>query len=165
MVLYDLPNITGFLILDSLISGEMLIFKDALKHLILPMIPLTFYPTGIVARMTRSALLEIMNEDYITAGKSYGISESFILWGYGMKNAIAPTTTVATLAIGYTLINTFLVESIYSWPGIGRYVYYSIESMDYPAIMGVTIFSAIIYVFLNIVADVIIALDPRIRIL
>lgn len=164
MILYQLPDITGFFTLDCLLAGEWNIFKDALIHMILPTIPLTFYPTGIVARMTRSALLEIMNEDYITAEKSYGISERFIIWNYGLKNSIAPTTTVATLAIGYTLINTFLVESIYAWPGIGRYVYNAIESLDYPAIMGVTIFSAIVYLILNLVADIIIALDPRIRI-
>lgn len=162
-VFYDLPNITNFLLVDCLLTGNFLIFKDALLHMILPIIPLTFYPTGIVARMTRSALLEIMNEDYITAGKSYGISEHFVLWGYGLKNSLGPTTTVAALALGYTLINTFLVESIYNWPGIGKYVYKAVETLDYPAIMGVTIFSATIYLLLNLIADLIIALDPRIR--
>lgn len=163
-IFYEIPDITGLLLVDSLITGNLVIFKDALWHLILPVIPMTFYPAGLVARMTRSALLEILNEDYITAEKSYGISERFILWVYAFKNSLGPTVTVVTLGLGYTIVNTFLIESIFSWPGIGRYVANAVTNLDYPAIMGVTIFSAIVYLILNLIADLIIALDPRIRI-
>lgn len=162
-IFYELPHITGLLLFDSLITGNFVIFKDALWHLILPVVPMAFYPAGLVARMTRSALLEILNEDYIIAAKSYGISEKFILWVYAFKNSLGPTVTVVTLGIGYTIVNTFLIESIFSWPGIGRYVANAVTNLDYPAIMGVTIFSAIVYLILNLIADLIIALDPRIR--
>jgi peptide/nickel transport system permease protein len=160
---YNIPNITGMLIFDSLITGNWVVFGDALKHIILPAIPIALYPIGLVSRMTRSALLEILNEDYITAEKSYGLSDKLILWVYALKNSLGPTATVVTLSIGYTLMNTFLVESIFNWPGIGKYVAQSVVSMDFPAIMGVTIFSAICYMILNLIADLIIALDPRVR--
>jgi len=163
-ILYELPQITGFLLLDSLISGKFLIFRNALSHIILPIIPVALYPIGMVARLTRSSLLEILGEDYITAEKSYGIRERFILWVYALKNTMGATVTVVTLSIGYALVNTFLVESIFNWPGIGKYVADAILSMDYPAIMGVTLLSAIIYSVLNLIADLIIASDPRIRI-
>lgn len=160
---YEIPHITGMLIFDSLITGNWVIFADAVKHIILPAIPIALYPIGLVSRMTRSALLEILNEDYITAERSYGLSERLILWVYALKNSLGPTATVVTLSVGYTLMNTFLVESIFNWPGIGKYVASSVLSMDFPAIMGVTIFSAICYMLLNLIADLVISLDPRVR--
>lgn len=162
-IMYELPNITGMLLLDSALTGNWVIFKDALVHIILPVIPMTVYPMGLIARMTRSAVLEILNEDYITAGRSYGLSEKLMLWGYALKNSLGPTATSITLSIGYTLMNTFLVESIFNWPGIGKYVSSSVLSMDFPAIMGVTIFSAVSYMILNLIADLVVALDPRVR--
>jgi peptide/nickel transport system permease protein len=160
---YQIPHITGFLLLDSLITGNMVVFKDALLHFILPGITVALYPIGLVARMTRSALLEILGEDYIRAARSYGLPERTVLWSYALKNSLGPTITVLTLSIGYTLTNTFLIEAIFSWPGIGSYIANSILSLDYPAIMGVTIFAALAYVLLNLIADIIIALDPRVR--
>ncbi|MBW2660346.1 MAG: ABC transporter permease [Deltaproteobacteria bacterium] len=161
---HEIPDITGMLLFDSLITGNFVVFWDALKHIILPGFVMALFPIGLVARMTRSALLEILSEDYIIAARSYGLSERIIMWSYALKNSLGPTATVVTLAIGYTLVNTFLVESIFSWPGIGNYIASAIVSLDYPAIMGVTIFSAVSYVFLNLVADMVIALDPRVRI-
>ncbi|WP_018086013.1 ABC transporter permease [Desulfurispora thermophila] len=162
-LLYEIPHITGFLLLDSLVTGNLVVFKDALVHMILPGITVALYPLGLVARMTRSALLEILNEDYISAARSYGLPERLLLWKYALKNSLGPTVTVVTLSIGYTLVNTFLIEAIFSWPGIGSYISTAVISLDYPAIMGVTIFSAIAYVILNMIADLIIALDPRVR--
>lgn len=161
-LLYDIPDITGFLTLDCLISGEFEILADALMHIILPGISVALYPIGLVARMTRSALLEILNEDYIKAARSYGLRERTILWFYALKNSIGPTATVVTLSIGYTLVNTFLIEAIFNWPGIGSYIASAVIALDYPAIMGVTIFSACAYVVLNLIADLITALDPRV---
>lgn len=163
-LVYNIPHLTGFLLLDSLITGNFLVFKDALLHIILPGITIAMYPIGLVARMTRSALLEILNEDYISAARSYGLPERMILWSYALKNSLGPTATVVTLSMGYTLVNTFLVEAIFSWPGIGNYIATAVISLDYPAIMGVTIFSAGAYVLLNLLADIIIALDPRVRV-
>jgi peptide/nickel transport system permease protein len=159
----EIPDITGMLLFDSLITWNMVVFWDALKHIILPGFVMALFPIGLVARMTRSALLEILNEDYIKAARSYGLSERIVMWSYALKNSLGPTATVVTLAIGFTLVNTFLVESIFSWPGIGNYIATAVIVLDYPAIMGVTIFSACSYVFLNLAADLIIALDPRVR--
>jgi peptide/nickel transport system permease protein len=163
-ILYDIPSITGFIIFDSLITGNFVIFGNALRHIILPCITLALYPVGLVARMTRSALLEILGEDYIAAARSFAVPELKVLWSYALKNSLGPTATVLTLSIGYTLVNTFLVEAIFSWPGIGMYISTAVVTMDYPAIMGVTIFSTITYVILNLIADIIVALDPRVRI-
>jgi len=163
-ILYNVPNITGFIILDSLITGNFAIAGDATRHIILPCITLALYPIGLVARMTRSALLEILGEDYIAAARSYAVPELKVIWSYALKNSLGPTSTVLTLSIGYTLVNTFLVEAIFSWPGIGMYISTAVVTMDYPAIMGVTIFSTCAYVLLNLIADIIVALDPRVRI-
>lgn len=163
-LLYEIPHITGFIILDSLVTGNFVVFKDALLHIILPGITIAMYPIGLVARMTRSALLEILNEDYISAARSYGLPERVVLWSYALKNSLGPTATVVTLSIGYTLVNTFLVEAIFSWPGVGSYIASAVIGLDYPAIMGVTIFSAVAYVLLNLISDIIVALDPRVRV-
>jgi len=157
------PNITGFITIDSLITGNLPLFIEAVWHLILPGFTIAMYPIGLVARMTRSALLEILSEDYITAARSYGLKERTVVWSYALKNSIGPTSTVVALSIGYTLVNTFLVESIFSWPGIGSYIATAVIGLDYPAIMGVTILSTIAYVILNMIADIIVALDPRVR--
>ena len=163
-IMYVVPHITGLLTLDSLLTGNMIIFGDALKHIILPAITISLYPIGLVARMTRSALLEILGEDYIKAARSYGLKENLVLWKYALKNSLGTTATVLALSIGYTLVNTFLVEAIFNWPGIGNYISTAVMSLDYPAIIGVTLFSACSYVVLNLMADIVIAIDPRIRV-
>ena len=161
---HGVPNITGFIIVDSLVTGNFAVMRDALAHIVLPGITVALYPIGLVARMTRSSLLEILGEDYIGAARSYAIPERKVLWSYALKNSLGPTSTVVTLSVGYTLVNTFLIEAIFSWPGVGMYISDSVTSLDYPSIMGVTIVSAIAYVALNLVADIIVALDPRIRV-
>ena len=162
-VLYEIPDVTGFLIFDSFITGNWVVLIDALRHIILPAITIALYPIGLVARMTRSALVEILSEDYIKAARSYGIKESVVLWNYALKNSLGTTVTVLALSVGYTLVSTFLIEAIFSWPGIGMYISTAVITLDYPAIMGVTLFSSIAYIILNLVADIIIAMDPRVR--
>ncbi|MEL7647135.1 MAG: ABC transporter permease [Sedimentibacter sp.] len=163
-LLYSIPKFTGLLTVDTLISGNMKLFFDAAKHIVLPAVTISLYPIGLVARMTRSALLEILGEDYIKAARSYGLKENLVLWKYALKNSLGTTATVLALSIGYTLVNTFLVEAIFNWPGIGNYISTAVMSMDYPAIIGVTLFSACSYVILNLLADIIIAIDPRVRV-
>lgn len=163
-LMHRVPDITGFVLLDSLFTGNFTVFWDAFRHIILPGITVALYPIGLVARMTRSSLLEILGEDYISAAKSYAIPERKVLWNYALRNSLGPTSTVVTLSVGYTLVNTFLIEAIFSWPGIGMYISNAVTSLDYPSIMGVTIVSAIAYVALNLVADIIVALDPRVRV-
>jgi peptide/nickel transport system permease protein len=162
-IFYDIPNITGLLLLDCALTGQWSLFLDALSHIVLPAITISLYPIGLVARMTRSALLEILNEDYIVASRSYGVREGRVLWGYALKNSLGATATVVALSMGYTLVNTFLTETIFSWPGLGSYVSKSVVTLDFPAIVGISLVSAIFYVILNLLADIIIAMDPRVR--
>ena len=159
----SMPKVTGLLLLDCLLTGKFTLLADAFRHIILPCITISLYPIGLVARMTRSALLEILGEDYITAGHSYGLSDSKMLWKYALKNSLGTTATDVALSMGYTLTDTFLVEAIFSWPGIGSYIANAVTSLDYPAIIGVTLFGASCYIILNLLADIIIASDPRVR--
>lgn len=133
-LMYDVPNVTGMLILDCILTGSWGLLGDAFVHIIMPGFTIALYPIGLVARMTRSALLEILNEDYITAAKSYGIREGRVLWRYALKNSLGATATVVALSMGYSLTNTFLTETIFSWPGLGSYVSKSVTTLDYPAI-------------------------------
>ncbi|NLM43742.1 MAG: ABC transporter permease [Clostridiales bacterium] len=162
-IMYEIPKVTGMLLFDCILTSNWIVFFDALKHYILPCFTIALYPIGLVARMTRSALLEVLNEDYIIAAKSYGLKDRKVLWIYALKNTLGSTAIVLTLSLGYTLVDTFLVEAIFSWPGLGSYVTTAVTTLDYPAIIGVTIFSTVCYVILNLVADIIIALDPRVR--
>lgn len=162
-VLYGMPHYTGMLILDCIIEGNPVILKDALWHMVLPLIPLCMSSTAYVARMVRSSLIEILGEDYITAEKSYGIKDMFILWIYSLKNARGFIATLFAMDFSYMLVNTYLVETIFSWPGIGKYISDSITSLDYPALMGATIFSALACIICNLLADLVVAMDPRVR--
>ncbi len=162
-IMNDVPHKTGFLILDCLLTGSWVVLTDALKHMVLPTIAIALYPIGLVARMTRSALVEVLSEDYIKAARSYGIKENVVLWNYALKNSLGTTITVLALSIGYTLVSTFLIEAIFDWPGIGTYISSAVITLDYPAIMGVTLFSSISYIILNLIADILIAMDPRVR--
>lgn len=162
-IFQEVPSITGMLLLDTLLTGQFGLFLDALRHIILPCITISLYPIGLVSRMTRSALLEILGEDYITAGRSYGLSDAKMLWKYALKNSIGTTATDVALSMGYTLTNTFLVEAIFSWPGIGSYISSAVTTLDYPAIIGVTLFGALCYIILNLIADIFVASDPRVR--
>lgn len=164
-ILYPVQNVTGLVMLDSVITGNWVAFKDIALHSILPVLTLMAYPLGLTARMTRSILLEVLNEDYISAARAYGIKEHIVIWVYAVKNVIGTVVTVLALSTGYTLVNTFVIESIFSWPGVGSYIGTSVVNLDYPAIIGVTLFAAVAYVLLNMTADIIIALDPRIRLI
>lgn len=162
-VIYGMPNYTGMLLLDCIIEGNPVILKDALWHMILPLIPLCMISTAYISRMIRSSLIETFSEDYITAAKSYGIKNLFIMWVYSLKNIRGFIATVFAMDFSYMLVNTYLVETIFSWPGIGKYIADSIVTLDYPAIMGAVIFSAFACIISNLLADLVVAMDPRIR--
>jgi len=160
-----IKHITGLYLIDSLFTGNFSAFTSALWHLVLPGITLAAYPLGLAVRMTRATMLEVLNEDYIRTAKAYGAPEVKILTVYALRNAIGPVLTVSALTFGYSLVETFLIESVFGWPGLGYYSSNAIMTVDYPAIMGVTILIAFTYVFLNLIVDIALAfLDPRIRI-
>ena len=156
-------EMTGFLLLDSLLSGNWSGFRDVLWHLILPTVTLAAYPLGLIARMTRGTMLEVLQQDYIRTAHAYGTRERVVVYLYALKNAIGPTLTVIGLTFAFALTGTFFVEIIFNWPGMGLFTVRSLLNLDYPAIMGITLFGAVSYVLINLVVDLLQAwLDPRI---
>ncbi len=156
--------ITNFIILDSLLTSNWVALKDAFLHLILPAITLAAYPSGLIARMTRAAMLEVLGQDYIRTARAYGIKNYIVVYWYALKNAISPTLTVIGLTMAFALTGTFFVEVIFNWPGLGLFTVRSLLNLDYPAVMGVTLFGAAGYVLINLIVDLMQAwIDPRIR--
>ncbi len=155
--------ITNFLLIDSLLTGNWIALKDVSLHLILPALTLAAYPIGLIARMTRAAMLEVLEQDYIRTARAYGVRDSVITYLYALKNAISPTLTVIGLTFAYALTGAFFVEIIFDWPGLGLFTVRSLLNVDYPAIMGMTLFGAAGYVLINLAVDLIQArIDPRI---
>lgn len=160
---HPLTPITHFILLDSVLTGNWITFKDSVYHLLLPAITLAAYPMGLVARMTRAAMLETLEQDYIRTARAYGIKDRIIIYLYALKNAINPTLTVIGLTFAFALTGTFFVEIIFNWPGLGLFTVRSLLSVDYPAIMGMTLFGAVGYVLINLMVDLVQAwIDPRI---
>jgi ABC-type dipeptide/oligopeptide/nickel transport system permease component len=160
---HPLMQITHFIVLDSLLTGNWITFKDSLYHLVLPALTLAAYPMGLVARMTRAAMLETLEQDYIRTARAYGIKDRIIIYLYALKNAVNPTLTVIGLTFAFALTGTFFVEIIFNWPGLGLFTVRSLLNVDYPAIMGMTLFGAFGYVLINLVVDLLQSwIDPRI---
>ena len=160
----DPPRLTGWLTIDSLLAGKWDTFVDALSHLVLPSIVLGSFIAGIIARITRSSLLEQLGADYIRTARSKGLHERVVIRRHALRNALIPVVTIIGLLYGNLLAGAVLTESIFAWPGLGRYVFRASTSQDFPAIMGVSMLIALIYVVVNLVVDILYYfLDPRIR--
>jgi ABC-type dipeptide/oligopeptide/nickel transport system permease component len=158
-----IKDITGFFLLDSLITGNWVGLKDVFLHILLPAVTLAAYPIGLIARMTRASMLEVLEQDYIRTARAYGVRESVITYLYALKNAVGPTLTVVGITFAYALVGTFFVEVIFNWPGLGQFTVRSLLGLDYPAIMGITLFGAVGYVLINLIVDLLQAwIDPRI---
>jgi ABC-type dipeptide/oligopeptide/nickel transport system permease component len=158
-----IQTITHFLLLDALLTHNWIALKDVALHLVLPALTLAAYPIGLIARMTRAAMLEVLEQDYIRTARAYGIKDLVVTYLYALKNAISPTLTVIGLTVAFALTGTFFVEIIFTWPGLGLFTVRSLLNVDYPAIMGMTLFGATAYVLINLVVDVLQAwIDPRI---
>ncbi|MDB5058761.1 MAG: dipeptide transport system permease protein dppB [Chloroflexi bacterium] len=157
-------GITGFYTIDSLVTGRLDLFVNSLWHLILPALVLSLGPLAIVMRITRSGVLEALAKQYVRTARAKGVRRGNVVVRHALRNALLPTVTVVGLQFGYLLGGAVLVEYIFSWPGVGLYTAQSITASDYPAIMGVTIVVALLYVVLNLLVDIGYALlDPRIR--
>ena len=155
---------TGFDVVDALITGNWPMLGSTLSHLVLPALVVAAYPAGLIARMVRAQVLDTAGETHVQMARALGIPERAVFGRYLMKLAWNPVAAAIALVFGYSLVNTFLVESIFDWPGLGSYAASSISSLDTPAILGVTLFIAIVYVIANLVVDIVqAALDPRIR--
>ncbi len=159
-----IENITGFSMVDTLITGNYKTFFNVVWHMVLPVIALLVGPLGIIARLTRSSLLDVMEQDYILAARASGISEIVLFFYYGLRNALSPVLTVIGLSVAIILLATFYVEMIFNWPGIGYYSLAAITSLDYTACMGVCLMIGTIYVFANTAMDILRRIiDPRIK--
>jgi peptide/nickel transport system permease protein len=164
IAVHPLTRITGLYTLDSLLTFNLPVFLSAIQHMILPALVLSYGSLVVITRMTRATMLEVLRQDYIRTAMAYGLKKRIIFYKYALKNALIPTITIVGLSYGYLLAGTFLVEIIFSWPGLGRYAAYSIVNADYPAIVGVSLLVAMIYLLINFFVDVLYALlDPRIR--
>lgn len=160
----ELKTITNFYLIDSLITGNLPAFLNALQHLMLPMIALATIPMAVIARMTRSSMLDVMQEDYIRTAHAKGALERTVLYKHALKNAFLPIITIIGLQFGLLLAGAVLTETIFSWPGIGKWVYDSILARDYPIVQGGTLLIALVFVAINLLVDISYAyLDPRIH--
>ena len=155
---------TGLYILDSILSLDFHALTDDFLHLILPAVTLSYATLAVITRMTRSSMLEVLRLDYIKTAKAKGLPDKVVIYRHALRNALIPTLTVSGLAFAGLLGGAVLTETIFAWPGMGRYAYHAISTLDFPAIMGVTFLMAIIFVIANLVVDIIYAyLDPRIK--
>jgi dipeptide transport system permease protein len=163
-VLYDFPAVTGFMLIDSWLSGQDGAFISALSHLILPMIALGTIPLAVIARMTRSSMLEVLNEDYIRTAKAKGLSPLRVVWIHALRNALIPVITVIGLQVGTLMGGAILTETIFSWPGVGKWLIDSIGRRDYPVLQTGVLLIACLVILVNLMVDLLYGLvNPRIR--
>lgn len=157
-------TITGLYTIDALLEGNVPLFFDALQHVMLPAISLMIPEVGLVAKTVRAAMLEVLGKDYVRAAQAKGLTPRRVYFRHALRNALLPAVTVMGLEFGLLVSGTVLVETIFSWPGLGSYTDQAIASSDYDAVMGVTIVVAVAYVLVNMLVDVLYAyLDPRVR--
>jgi dipeptide transport system permease protein len=168
-VMYDIDTWTGFMLLDTLQSEVIkeegfAPFFSAVKHMILPAIAMGTIPLAVMARMTRSSMLEVLGEDFIRTAKAKGASPMIVVWHHALRNALIPIVTVAGLMFGSIITGAILTETIFSWPGIGKWLVASINARDYPVIQGGVLFIATMIVVINALVDVIyIWVNPKLR--
>jgi peptide/nickel transport system permease protein len=151
-------------VIDAVITGNWAVFRSSLTHLVLPAVVVGAYPGGVIARMVRASVLDTLGEDHVRMVRALGFPERSVFARFALKPALNPVIAVTALVFAYSLANTFLVEAIFDWGGLGSYAADAIQSLDTPAIIGVTLFIALVYVAANLIVDVLQAVfDPRIR--
>ncbi|MBE9077856.1 ABC transporter permease [Romeria aff. gracilis LEGE 07310] len=161
---FSFQPITGFYVLDAILKGDFRLLKDVLAHLILPAITLSTISLAILARITRSAMLEVLSQDYIRTARAKGVLEWRVIFKHALKNAMLPVITIVGLEFGTLLGGAILTETIFAWPGIGEWIYGGILQRDYPVVQGGIIFVATAFVLINLLVDISYALlDPRIQ--
>ncbi|XWK88017.1 MAG: ABC transporter permease [Phormidium sp.] len=161
---FNFQPITGFFVLDSLLRLDIKTLQDVLSHLILPAITLGTIPLAIIAIITRSSMLEVLSQDYIRTARAKGVPEYFVILKHALKNAFLPISTTVGLQFGTLLGGAILTETIFSWPGIGSWIYEGILARDYPVVQGGVIFVSVTFVLINLLVDLSYTfLDPRIQ--
>ena len=159
-----ITSITGLVLVDSLLTLNFAGFWDGLLHLIMPALALGTIPMAVIMRMTRSSMLEVLNEDYVRTARAKGVVPWRVVFKHALRNAMLPTITVIGLQVGLLMGGAIITETIFSWPGIGLYAYNSISARDYASIQGVVLYGALLFVLINLVVDILYAvLDPRVR--
>ncbi len=163
-ILYDPPKVTGLMLIDAWLSGEEGAFRSAASHLILPTIALGTIPLATLARMTRSAMLEVLREDYIRAARAKGLSPFRVVVKHALRNALIPVVTVLGLQVGVLMGGAVLTETIFAWPGIGKWLIEAIHRRDYPVVQGGILLTAMLVIIVNLVVDLLYGvINPRIR--
>ncbi|MES3039155.1 MAG: ABC transporter permease [Bdellovibrionota bacterium] len=164
-IMYDIPVKSGFLLLDTWHSEEgRVAFKSAFRHLVLPAIVLGTIPLAVLARMTRASLLEVLNEDYVRAARAKGLNENMVIYKHALRNALVPIITILGILVASIMTGAVLTETIFSWPGVGRWLVKSIEARDYPVIQGGILYTSFGVVVINLMVDIIYTfVNPRLR--
>ncbi len=163
-LLYDIEPKTGFMLIDTLLSDEDGAFIDAVRHLILPAIVLGTIPLAVIARMTRSSMLEVLREDYVRTARAKGLSPARVVFVHALRNAMIPVLTVFGLQVGTLLAGAVLTETIFSWPGIGKWLIDAIGRRDYPVVQNGILLVATLVILVNFIVDILYGLaNPRIR--
>ncbi|OBX03988.1 peptide ABC transporter permease [Gallibacterium genomosp. 3] len=161
---YWIDSVTGFMLIDSWLSSEPGAFKSAVMHLILPSIVLGTIPLAVISRMTRSSMLEVLGEDYIRTARAKGVSSMRVIVIHALRNALIPVVTVIGLIVGQLLSGAILTETIFSWPGIGKWVIEAIRARDYPVVQSAVLIIATIIIIVNLLVDLLYGVvNPRIR--
>jgi peptide/nickel transport system permease protein len=158
------PTITGLYLVDSLLSGQLVVFGNALRHLILPASILSVISLAMITRITRAAMLDILHEDYLRTARAKGLPEPRIVLKHALRNASVPIVTVVGIQLGQLIGGVVITETIFSWPGLGLYAVTAVENQDYPAIMAFTLLTTIVYVVINLGVDLLYPLlNPQTR--
>lgn len=163
-LMYFFPQVTGFMLVDSLLSGQKGAFASALSHLVLPTVVLGTIPLAVIARQTRSAMLEVLGEDYVRTARAKGLSPFRVVGFHALRNALIPVVTTIGLMVGTLLAGAILTETIFSWPGIGKWMVDSIFRRDYPVVQSGLLLIALVVMVVNLVVDATYGyINPRIR--
>lgn len=158
------PGVTGLYTWDALLAGRWDLFLSAAHHLVLPAIALSTLTLGIVARMTRSSLLDVLSSNYVRTARSKGLRESVVVWKHALRNALIPIVTVIGLRLGQMFSGAVLTETVFAWPGVGRYAFTALRQLDFPVVMGFTVWATLIYALVNLIVDLSYSwIDPRVR--
>jgi dipeptide transport system permease protein len=161
---FDVPATTGFMLIDTLRAGDISAFSSALSHLILPSIALGTIPLAVIARMTRSSMLEVLREDYVRTARAKGLPRWRVVLVHALRNALIPVITVIGLQVGLLLSGAILTETIFSWPGVGNWLIHGVQSRDYPVVQGGILLIATIVISVNLIVDLLYGVvNPRIR--
>lgn len=163
-LMFYFPPVTGFMLIDSLLSGQKGAFMSALSHLVLPTIVLATVPLAVIARQTRSAMLEVLGEDYVRTARSKGLSPFRVIGIHALRNALIPVVTTIGLQVGVLMVGAILTETIFSWPGIGKWMVDAVFKRDYPVVQGGLLLIAAIIMIVNLLVDIAYGfINPRIR--